>query len=125
MIMEKYITQNGIQYELKGEQYIPMLELPEQPNYAIGKYGKIRLDYLKQHRRGTYGSLKAQAKLNQHLHEIDVQASELLNSIISDFAKKNGINEELKAQDQLRWVQEMNAIKACAEEIVLQKVVYQ
>ena len=125
MIMEKYITQNGIQYELKGEQYIPMLELPEQPDYAIGKYGRIRLDYLKQHRRGTYGNLKAQAKLNQHLHEIDVQASELLESVMSDLAKKNNINEELKARDQLRWVQEMNAIKACAEEIVLQNLIYQ
>ena len=123
--MEKNITQNGIQYELKGEQYIPMLELPEQPHYVIGKYGRMRLDFLKKHRRGTYGSLKAQAKLNQHLHEIDVQASELLNSIISDFAKKNGINEELKAKDQLRWVQEMNAIKACAEEIILREIVYQ
>ena len=123
--MEKNITQNGIQYELKGEQYIPMLELPEQPNYAIGKYGRMRLDYLKQHRRGTYGSLKAQAKLNQHLHEIDVQASELLESIIFDLVQKNRIDEKLKARDQLRWIQEMNAIKACAEEIVLQKVVYQ
>ena len=123
--MEKNITQNGIQYELKGEQYIPMLELPNQPNYAIGKYGRMRLDYLKQHRRGTYGNLKAQAKLNRHLHEIDIQASELLESIISDFAKKNGINEALKAQDQLHWVQEMNTIKACAEEIVLQNLIYQ
>ena len=123
--MEKNITQNGIQYELKGEQYIPMLELPEQPNYAIGKYGKIRLDYLKKHRRGTYGILKAQAKLNQHLHEIDVQASELLESTISNLAKNNNINEELKTRDQLRWIQEMNAIKACAEEIVLQNLIYQ
>ena len=123
--MEKYITQNGIQYELKGEQYIPMLELPEQPNYAIGKYGKIRLDYLKQHRRGTYGSLKAQAKLNQHLHEIDVQASELLESIIFDLVQKNRIDEKLKARDQLRWVREMNAIKACAEAIILREIVYQ
>ena len=84
-----------------------------------------RLDYLKQHRRGTYGNLKAQAKLNQHLHEIDVQASELLESVMSDLAKKNNINEELKARDQLRWFQEMNAIKACAEEIILREVVYQ
>ena len=125
MIMEKYTTKNGIKYELKGEQYIPMLELPEQPHCVIGKYGRMRLDYLKKHRRGTYGSLKAQAKLNQHLHEIDVQASELLESIISDLAKKNNINEELKAREQLRWIQEMNAIKACAEEMVLKEVVYQ
>ena len=123
--MEKNITQNGIQYELKVEQYIPMLELPKQSNYVIGKYGRMHLDYLKQHRRGTYGNLKAQAKLNRHLHEIDVQASELLASIVSDLAKKNNVNEELKARDQLRWVQEMNAIKVCAEEIILREVVYQ
>ena len=102
----------------------PDLTLPEQPDYVIGKYGMMRLDYLKKHRRGTYGNLKAQAKLNQHLHEIDIQASELLEFIISDLAKKNNINEELKAENQLRWIQEMNAIKACAEEIVLQELVY-
>ena len=117
MMKLTYTEKNGLLY--------PDLTLPEQPNYAIGKYGKIRLDYLKQHRRGTYGSLKAQAKLNQHLHEIDVQASELLESIIFDLVQKNRIDEKLKARDQLRWIQEMNAIKACAEEIVLQKVVYQ
>ena len=117
MMKLTYTEKNGLLY--------PDLTLPEQPNYAIGKYGRMRLDYLKQHRRGTYGNLKAQAKLNQHLHEIDVQASELLESIVSELAKKNNINEELKAKDQIRWVQEMNAIKACAEEIVLQEVVYQ
>lgn len=112
-----YTEKNGLLY--------PDLTLPEQPNYAIGKYGRMRLDYLKQHRRGTYGNLKAQAKLNHHLHEIDVQASELLESIISDLAKKNGIDERLKATDQLRWVQEMNSIKSYAEEIILQEVMYQ
>ena len=112
-----YAEKNGLLY--------PDLTLPEQSHYAIGKYGRMRLDYLKQHRRGTYGSLKSQAKLNQHLHEIDVQALELLESIVSELAKKNNINEELKARDQFRWIQEMNAIKACAEEIVLQNLIYQ
>ena len=117
MMKLTYTEKNGLLY--------PDLTLPEQSHYAIGKYGRMRLDYLKQHRRGSYGSLKAQAKLNQHLHEIDAQASELLESVMSDLAKENNINEELKARDQLRWIQEMNAIKACAEEIVLQKVLYQ
>ena len=112
-----YTEKNGLLY--------PDLTLPEQPNYAIGKYGRMRLDYLKQHRRGTYGNLKAQAKLNHHLHEIDVQASELLESIISNLVQKNGIDEKLKARDQLRWVKEMNAIKVCAEEIILREIVYQ
>ena len=112
-----YTERNGLLY--------PDLELPPQKNYPLGKYGKMRLDFIKQHRRGTYGSLRAQAKLNEHLHEIDVHASDMLQSIISDLAKKNGIDERLKAVDPLRWVQEMNALKASAEEIVLREVVYQ
>ena len=112
-----YTERNGLLY--------PDLELPPQTNYAIGKYGRMRLDFLKQHRRGTYGSLRAQAKLNEYLHEIDVQASELLQSIISDLAEKNGIDEKLKATDPMHWVQEMNALKAAAEEIVFREIVYQ
>lgn len=68
---------------------------------------------------------RAQAKLNEYLHEIDVQATEMVQSIISDLAKKNGIDEKLKAIDPMRWVQEMNALKAAAEEIVLREIVYQ
>ena len=112
-----YTEQNGLLY--------PDLMLPPQTNYVIEKFGKLRLEFLKGHRRGTYGNLRAQAKLNKHLHKIDIQASELLESIISDLSKKNGINEQLKATDQMRWVQEMNNLKACAEEIVLQEIVYQ
>ena len=84
-----------------------------------------RLDFIKQHRRGTYGSLRAQAKLNEYLHEIDEQATEMMQSIIFNLAKKNGIDERLKATDSMRWVQKMNALKASAEEIVLREVVYQ
>ena len=112
-----YTERNGLLY--------PDLELPTQKNYPLGKYGRLRLDFIKQHRRGTYGSLRAQAMLNEHLHEIDVQASDLLQSIMSDLTKKNGIDERLKAVDPMRWVQEMNAIKASAEEIVFREIVYQ
>ena len=112
-----YTERNGLLY--------PDLELPPQKNYPLGKYGKMRLDFLKQHRRGTYGSLRAQAMLNEHLHEIDEQATEMVQSIMSDLAKKNRIDEKLKATDPLRWVQEMNALKAAAEEIVLREIVYQ
>ena len=112
-----YTERNGLFY--------PDLELPPQTNYTIGKYGRMRLDFIKRHRRGTYGMLLGQAKLNEHLHKIDVQASKLLETLISDLAKKNGINEALKIADPLRWVQEMNNLKACAEEIVLREVVYQ
>ena len=112
-----YTERDGLLY--------PNLKLPPQKNYPLGKYGRLRLDFIKQYRRGTYGSLRAQAKLNEYLHEIDVQASDLLQSIMSDLLKKNGIDEKLKATDPLRWVQEMNALKAAAEEIVLREIVYQ
>ena len=112
-----YTERNGLLY--------PDLELPTQKNYPLGKYGRMRLDFLKQHRRGTYCSLRAQAKLNEHLHGIDVQATEMMQSIMSDLSKKNGIDERLKAADQMRWVQEMNALKTSAEEIVFREVVYQ
>ena len=71
MIMEKYITKNGIKYELRGEQYYPMLEISEQTNYEIGKYGHLHLDFIKNHRRGTYTTLLTEGRLNEHLHTID------------------------------------------------------
>ena len=71
--MEKYITKNGIKYELRGEQYYPMLEISEQTNYEMGKYGHLRLDFIKKHRRGTYTTLLTEGRLNEHLHAIDEQ----------------------------------------------------
>ena len=112
-----YTERNGLLY--------PDLELPPQKNYPLGKYGRLRLDFIKQHRRGTYGSLRAQAKLNEYLHEIDEQATEMVQSIMSDLTKKNGNDEKLKATDPWRWVQEMNAFKTSADEIVFREIVYQ
>ena len=123
--MEKYITQNGIKYELKGEQYYPMLEIAEQKEHKIGKYGLLHLDFIKKHRRGTYTTLLTEGRLNAHLHEIDVQANEMVEAIVTNLAHERGINEELKASDALKWVAEMNNIKSSAEEIVLREVIYQ
>ena len=123
--MEKYITQNGIKYELKGEQYYPMLGMVEQEEHSIGKYGLLHRDYIKQHKRGTYTTLLTEDKLNAHLHEIDVQANEMVEAIVANLARERGVNEELKASDALKWVAEMNNIKASAEEIVLREVIYQ
>ena len=122
--MEKYITQNGIKYELKGEQYYPMLRMVEQEEHSIGKYGLLHRDYIKQHKRGTYTTLLTEGRLNAHLHEIDVQANEMIEAIVANLARERGIDEELKASDVLKWVAEMNNIKASAEEIVLREVVY-
>ena len=120
--MEKYIEQNGITYELRGEQYYPLLELPEQKE--ISKYERMHLDYIKSRRRGRYTTLLTEGKLNVRLHEIDLEANEMLETIIPRLAAERGIDENLKAHDMLRWVAEMNNIKASAEEIVLREVVY-
>ena len=123
--MEKYIIENGIKYELIGEQYYPMLEITERKEHKIGKYGLLHRDYIKQHKRGTYTTLLTEGRLNAHLHEIDVQAASMVEAIVANFARERGIDEELKASDALKWVAEMNNIKASAEEIVLREVIYQ
>ena len=122
--MEKHITKNGIKYELRGEQYYPMLEISEQTNYKIGKYGHLCLDFIKKHRRGTYTTLLTEERLNEHLHAIDEQAHEQIDLIIKQMAERMGVTEELKASDPMCWVQMMNNVKASAEEIVLKEVVY-
>ena len=123
--MEKYITQNGIKYELKGEQYYPMLGMVEQEEHSIGKYGLLHRDYIKQHKRGTYTTLLTEGRLNAHLHEIDAQANEMVEAIVANLARERGIDEVLKAHNGLQWTAEMNNIKASAEEVVLREVVYQ
>ena len=105
--------------------FYPDLALPEQTDYPIGKYGRMRLDFIKKHRRGTYTTLLTEGRLNEYLHRIDLQAHALLDDIIPRLAKERGINEPLKAYNPLQWVAEMNNIKATADEIVLQEVIYQ
>ena len=119
--MEKYIEQNGITYELRGEQYYPLLELPEQKE--VGKYGRLHLEYLKAHRKGYHTTLLMEGALNQRLCEIDLEAKTMLESTITRLTIERGIDENLKAREMLRWVAEMNNVKASAEEIVLREVV--
>ena len=117
-----YETLGGTYREENGH-LIPNVTLPEQTDYQIGKYGRMHLDYIKQHRRGRYTTLLTEGKLNVRLHEIDLEANEMLESIIAHLAAERGIDEDLKARDRLRWVAEMNNVKASAEEIVLREVV--
>ena len=117
-----YETLGGIYREENGH-LIPDIILPEQTDYQIGKYGRMHLDYIKQHRRGRYTTLLTESKLNARLHEIDLEANEMLNTIIPRLATERGIDENLKARDMLRWAAEMNNIKTSAEEIVLREVV--
>jgi len=113
----------GGTYREENGHLIPDIALPEQTEYQIGKYGRMHLDYIKSHRRGRYTTLLTEGKLNVRLHEIDLEANEMLETIISRLAAERNIDENLKARDMLRWVAEMNNIKASAEEIVLREVV--
>ena len=115
---------NIIYTECDGIRY-PNLTLPEQTNYPLGKYANLRLEFMKKHRRGTYTTLLTEGRLNEYLHAIDIQTHELLDDIIPRLAQERGIDEVLKAHNPLQWAAEMNNIKASAEEIILQEVVYQ
>ena len=114
----------GGTYREEHGRLIPNVALPEQTDYQIGKYGRMHLDYIKNHRRGRYTTLLTEGKLNARLHEIDLEANEMLETIIPRLATERNIDENLKARDMLRWAAEMNNIKASAEEIVLREVVY-
>ena len=115
----------GGTYREENGHLIPNVNIPEQTDYQIGKYGRMHLDYIKQYRRGRYTTLLTEGKLNTRLHEIDLEANEMLETIIPRLVAERGIDEDLKARNILRWVCEMNNIKASAEEIVLWEVVYQ
>ncbi len=111
-------------YTLIDGIYYPNLSLPEQTDYPIGKYGRMRLDFLRKHRKGTHTTLLISGKLNQHLAEIHAEATECVRKLTDAFAAANGITEQVKAVDALHWAQEMNNCKARAEEIVMQEVIY-
>ena len=123
-MMKDKMIQNGIEYERRGDQYYPLLDLGEQTSYEIGKYGNLHLDFLKKHRRGTYTTLYTENRLNEHLHSIDLQAREQIDLLTAQMAERMDVTEELKASDPMRWVRLMNNIKSLAEEIVLKEVVY-
>ena len=112
-----------ITYREENGCFYPNLVLPDQTNYNIGKYGLLHLDFIKEHRKGRYTTLISECRLNEYLYKVDLEANEMLESIILRLATERGIDEDLKARDMLRWVAEMNNIKASAEEIVLREVV--
>ena len=124
--MEKHIIgENGISYTL-GEDglYYPDLQIPERTHYEIGKYGRMRWEYLKNHRRGEYIKLLTDGRLNEYLHEVDIQCYERLELLVEQMKAGTGITEELKATDQMKWVGLMNNARSSAEEIVLKELIY-
>ena len=118
-----YDEKNGMSYTLHGDYYLPDLVLrEEEPTY--GKYGMLRKRFLKEHRSARYQYMLLTGKLNEHLNQIDQEVREQVETLMEQMTEKQGVTEELKAQDQMKWVRLMNNIKASAEEIILKNMVY-
>ena len=118
-----YDEKNGMSYTLHGDYYLPDLVLrEEEPTY--GKYGMLRKQFLKEHRSARYQYLLLTGKLNEHLNQTDQEAREQVETLMEQMTEKQGVTEELKAQDQMKWVRLMNNIKASAEEIILKNMIY-
>lgn len=113
-----------ITYSQCGDYLIPNLILPVEEQQTIGKYGRMRKRYLKEHRPVLYSSLILSCKLYQHLAEIDRACNDRLDLIIRQMGKQEGVTETLKAADQMEWIRRMNSIQNRAEEIVLHELVY-
>jgi len=114
-----------IEYTKVGDYYLPNLVAPENmKNFKIGKYGKLRLNYLKENKRAEYTILLMDNKLQKHLMDIDKTANERFDLLMKQFAEKENITEELKATNQMEWVCRMNNIKNRTEEIILKELIY-
>ncbi len=116
---------NKITYHKEGDYLIPDLIAPENiEGFTLGKYGRLRLYYLKQYNKAEYMTLLMENKLQEHLMEIDKTAYERLEFLTKQLAEKENINEELKSNNQLEWVGKMNNIKNSVEEIILKELIY-
>ncbi len=117
-----YDEKNGLSYTLHGDYYLPDLEInEEEPTY--GKYGKMRKQFLKEHRSARYQYLVLTGKLTEHLNQVDKEAREKVEILMEQMVEQWGVTEELKMQDQVEWVRRMNNIKNIAEESVM-KIIY-
>lgn len=124
--MEKHIIgENGISYTLGVDGlYYPDLKLPEGTHYEIGRFGRMRWEYLKNHRRGEYIRLLMDGKLNEHLHEVEEECYERMELLVEQMKAGAGITEELKARDQMKWVRLMNNVRNSVEEIIIRELIY-
>ena len=124
--MEKriYNEQTGISYTLQGDYYLPDLALPEQEDKPIGLWGQRHLKYINQHRKILYINLMTSGKLNGYLADIDKQAEDMFFQLVKQMAEREGVTEQLKADNQMEWVARMNNIRNRATEILNRDIIY-
>lgn len=119
-----YDEKNGLWYEKQGDYYLPCLELSEQETKPVGIWGQRHLRYIKEHKRTLYANLLTSCKLNSYLADIDEQAEEMFSRLVKEYADRQGVTEQLKAENQMLWVQRMNSIRNRATEIVNADLIY-
>ena len=122
--MKSLFEEMGGTYRQVGDYFIPNLVLPDDGNYQIGKYGRMRRSYLKEHHPILYNNYLLEGTLFKHLAEIDQACNERMKILVSAMAKQEGVTEALKAADQMEWVCRINSIRNRAEEIILTELVY-
>lgn len=120
----KIDERTGIEYHLEGDYYIPNLAMPKQEKIVLNKYGRMRLKYLKEHKKAEYTIMLMDRTLNIHLKEIQETADNRVGQSISELKAKSNLTEDMKNTDMLYWVGTMNSIKAQAEEIVFSELIY-
>lgn len=125
-VKDRFIDEKTkIEYVKCGDYYLPNLKLSiEDTNYSIGKYGRMKLNYLKNNKKAEYSILLIDGKLNRYLYEIDIAVTSRVKAIISQLIKKENVTEELKINNQLEWAGKMNSIKNRAEEIAFNELIY-
>ena len=120
----KYDEKNGLWYELQGDYYLPRLKLPEEEQVHIGIWGQRHLNYLRENKRVLLSNLQISGKLNIYLADIDTQAEEMCSRLVKQMADREDITEQLKAENQMEWVRQMNNIRIRTNEIVLRELIY-
>ena len=124
-LKERFIDEKtGIEYTRKGDYYIPNLTLPKQKKINLNKYGRMRLKYLKEHKKADYMTMLMERTLNSHLKELQEKVETRVEQIINQLKEKSNLTEDMKNTDQLYWVGTMNTIKSQAEEIVFSELIY-
>ena len=120
----KIDERTGIEYHLEGDYYIPNLVMPEQEKITLNKYGRMRLNYLKENKKAEYSIMLMDGTLTKHLKEIQETAQKRVNRIINQLKEKSDLTENMKDTDMLYWVGTMNVIKNQAEEVVIRELIY-
>ena len=125
-IMKKHITgeKTGINYTLHGDYYLPDLKLPAEEERPIGIWGQRHLRYIREHRKALYTGLLLDGKINRYLANLNEQAEDMFSRLVKELAEKEGVTESLKAENQMLWVQRMNAVREAATEIVNHNLIY-